>query len=136
MDRELHRQAAMLAMKEPPDPPLSMLQILHATTFVGGLASFVVAAVTMKPLWYLVSGPLLAVSGALILFGCRIAFRGPVGDMLRVALGRGRVWRSTARGVIWLLLGILVSVWGVAQARSQKANGLPLDPGVAALTHE
>jgi hypothetical protein len=126
----------MLTMKDPVESPLSTLQILHAVTFVGGLVGLVVAAVTMKPVWYLVSGPLLAASGALILFGCRIAFGGPIGSVLRIALGRGRIWRSTSRGLIWLLLGILVSIWGFVRAGSHETDELELDPGVAVSTHD
>ena len=57
----------MLTVQDPSDPPLSTLQILHALSFVGGLGTLVLATVIEQPLWYLVSGPLLSVSGALVL---------------------------------------------------------------------
>ncbi|HKU43210.1 MAG TPA: hypothetical protein VJR89_33850 [Polyangiales bacterium] len=104
-------------MTERVDPPLSSLQVVHACAFSGGLVAYMAAVLTSNPALYLLAGPLLAASGALILLGCRITFRGPLGDIMRVALGRGVVRRATTRGVIWLVLGLLISVWGVTRVR-------------------
>lgn len=111
-----------------PDPRLSALPVIHASAFSAGLVAFMAAAMTSNPYWYLVAGPLLALSGALILIGCRITFRGPVGEIMRAALGEGFLRRATARGVIWLVLGILISVWGATSVRRHRDLGELHDP--------
>lgn len=107
-------------MTDQTDPPISALQVIHASTFSAGLVALMAAALTSNPYWYLLSGPLMAVSGALVLLGCQITFRGPAGAIVRAALGESYLRRATVRGVIWLVLGVLISVWGVIGVRTQR----------------
>jgi CBS-domain-containing membrane protein len=100
----------------------SSLQLVHAGAFSCGLVATLAGVTTSNPYWHLVGGPCLALSGALILVGCRITFRGPVGQVMRAALGSARVTRLNLRGIFWLLAGILLSVWGVQGIRSQREN--------------
>lgn len=121
------------AMQERVDPQPSAFQVIHASTFSLGLVALMAAAVTADPRWYLLSGPALIASGVLILLGCRITFRGPIGQMLRTALGPGFVRRATARGWVWLLIGVLISVWGaVSVGRWDNAATLAAIDGACA----
>ena len=115
-------------VSERPDPPLSALPVIHASTFSAGLVTLMAAALTSNPYWYLLSGPLLAVSGVLVLLGCQITFRGPAGAIIRAALGEGYLRRATVRGVIWLVVGVLISVWGAIRVQSYQETQPLHDP--------
>jgi hypothetical protein len=109
-------------MTKQTDPAPSGLQLVHASAFAVGLVAMLAAVTTSNPYLYLVGGPCLALSGVLILVGCRITFQGPVGQVMRAALGSGRVRRVNLRGILWLLAGILAIVWGVERVRTRREN--------------
>lgn len=102
------------------DPPLSSLQVIHASAFSAGLVTLMAAALTSNPAWYLLSGPLLALSGALILVGWQVTFRGPIGNIMRAALGPDPYRRAITRGVVWFVIGVLVSAWGAVSLRRHE----------------
>ena len=94
-----------------------MLALLHASLFSVGLLSLLVGLAIGVPLLLVVAGPCLALSGLLIWVGSRITLMGPLGDALRMALGRTRVITLHVRAVVWLLIGILVTIWGIRAMR-------------------
>jgi len=97
------------------EPPLVML---HAGLFSLGVVTLLVGLVINLPGLLLLAGPCLSLSGVLIWVGSRITFAGPLGDMLRLALGRTRVITIHLRALIWLLVGIAVTVYAVDRMRA------------------
>jgi len=96
-----------------PRQHVPLLVHIHALLFSAGLLGLLVGAFVHVPALLVASGPMLAMSGVLIWIGSRITFAGPLGDVLRIALGRRRVITLHARAVVWLLIGALVTAWGV-----------------------
>jgi hypothetical protein len=92
---------------------IPVLALLHASLFSAGLLCLLVGLAIDLPYLLVVAGPCLAASGLLIWVGSRITLMGPLGDALRLALGRTRVVTLHVRAVVWLLVGILVTLWGV-----------------------
>jgi len=70
----------------------------------------------------------LTASGTLILIGSRITFSGPVGDMLRAILGQSRVRQIHLRAVVWVVAGILISVYGAQCVRATRDVDSVQDP--------
>ncbi|HKU43367.1 MAG TPA: hypothetical protein VJR89_34635 [Polyangiales bacterium] len=110
----------------------SRLQLAHALSFACGLFGTLAGAVTHNPYYFLVAGPCLSISGALILLGSRITFRGPVGATLRAVLGASRVRRLNLQAIVWLVAGILVSAWGVDRVRHRDAQPIIDEPAIGA----
>jgi len=102
------------------EPHASPLQVAHAALFSVGLVALLVSTFTRDPLWLLVAGPCLTASGSLILIGSRITFRGPVGHMLRAVLGQSRVRQIHLRAVVWVVAGILISLYGMQCVRATR----------------
>jgi hypothetical protein len=113
------------------DTPPSVLQVAHAMLFSAGLVSLLIAIFSAHALWYVIAGPCLAVSGGLILVGSRLTFDGPIGDVLRAALGASTVRRLNVRAVIWVFAGLLISVWGLERMRAER-NDRPFKEPLAA----
>ncbi len=99
---------------------VSPLVLLHAFVFAAGLLGALVGIVTGDAPWFFVAGPCLIVSGALVLLGTRITFTGPTGAVLRAALGPARVRGISLRAVVWILAGLLLCVWALKVARSER----------------
>jgi hypothetical protein len=114
------------------DSPPSNLQIAHATAFSGGLVSLLIGTFTGRSIWFVASGPCLAVSGILILLGCRITFGGPIGTVLRASLGASRVRRLNLRALVWVFAGALISVWGIQRMRAERNSERLLQEPIAA----
>lgn len=110
------------------EPHPSALQVAHAALFSLGLVALLVSTFTRDAHWLLLAGPCLTTSGALILIGSRITFSGPVGDVLRAALGSSRVRKMRMRAVIWVVAGILISVSGVQCVRAKQEADSVQDP--------
>lgn len=110
--------------------PPSRLQLAHAMTFAIGLFGTLAGVLTGDPYFFVVAGPCLSISGALVLFGSRVAFRGQVGNTLRAVLGPARVRRLNMHALIWLLAGMLVSAWGVEGVRQRNVDHFLDDPSV------
>ena len=104
----------------------SGLQVAHAAAFSLGLLALVVGVFINQPIWYLIAGPCLTLSGGLILVGLRVTFAGPAGEMLRAALGASQVRRISVRAVFWVLAGLLITIWGVERMRAQRNSEPPL----------
>lgn len=115
-----------MASRSEPHP--STLQVAHAALFSLGLVALLVGTFTRDPHWLLFAGPCLTGSGALILIGSRITFRGPVGDVLRAALGASRVRKMHVRAVVWVVAGILISLYGVQCVRTTRDADSVQDP--------
>jgi hypothetical protein len=96
------------------------MQIAHALTFSLGLVALIVGTFTTHGIWYVIAGPCLVLSGGLILVGCRLTFRGVVGDVLRAALGASKVRRLNLRAIVWVLAGVWLSIYGVERMRSER----------------
>jgi hypothetical protein len=102
------------------DAPPSGMQIAHALAFSAGLVAMIIGTFTNHGVWYVIAGPCLVLSGALILVGCRLTFRGPVGDALRAVLGASKVRRLNLRAVVWVIAGLWISVYGVERMRAER----------------
>lgn len=94
----------------------SRLADVHAIAFASGMTTLLIG-LTGLPSLLLVSGPCLVLSGALIWFGSRISFAGPLGDALRLALGRRRVVTLHLRALLWIVLGVVVTLAGLHGVR-------------------
>lgn len=94
--------------------PVSRLALINTLLFYVGFASFLVGAWLARPLPLLISGPSLMLSAALSWFGARMAFSGVLGGMLRTVLGPVRVATVRIRALAWLLIGALITLWGIS----------------------
>jgi hypothetical protein len=114
------------------EPSQSRLAVLHAVVYATGMLLLLSGLFARTAYLLLLAGPFLAVSGALIWVGTHITLTGPVGGILRGLLGRPRVATMHLRAVFWMLLGVLVTLWGVASIRSQRGTLLlPEDPVIS-----
>lgn len=111
------------------------MAVVHAFVYAAGLVLLVAGFFGRAPTLLLLAGPCLAMSGALIWVGTHHTLAGPVGAMLSKLLGRSRVASMHLRAAFWVLVGVLVTVWGVTSLRSQS-NQLhsPQDPLIGVLT--
>lgn len=108
------------------------MAVVHAVVYATGLLVLVAGIFAHAPFLLLVAGPCLAISGALIWVGTHITLAGPVGDMLRKLLGRSRVASMHLRAAFWVLVGVLVTVWGAAALRaSERELRAPQDPMIS-----
>lgn len=107
-------------MNDSHEAPPSGMQIAHAIAFSTGLASLVIGAFSTHAVWYVIAGPCLALSGALILIGCRLTFPGAVGEVLRTVLGASKIRRLNLLAVAWVLAGLWISVYGVERMRAER----------------
>jgi hypothetical protein len=98
------------------------LVLLHASVFSVGVVTLLVGLAIKLPGLLLLAGPCLSVSGILIWVGSRITFAGPLGDVLRLALGRTRVITIHLRALMWLLIGIVVTVYAVDRMRASDSE--------------
>lgn len=95
--------------------------------YVAGVLLLIAGLFGHVPALLLLSGPCLAVSGALIWVGTHITLTGPVGGMLRKLLGPSRVISMHMRAVFWILAGVLVTAWGVASLGGGSPQLAPPD---------
>lgn len=110
----------------------SRLAMLHAVVYASGMVFLVGGLFARTPYLLLVAGPFLAISGALIWVGTHFTLAGPVGSILRGLLGRPRVATMHLRAVFWVLMGVLVTLWGLASIRAQRGTLLlPQDPVIS-----
>lgn len=108
------------------------LERLHAAIFSAGTIATLVGLIVSSPPLLMTAGACFIVTGLLILVGSRITMRGPLGDTLRVALGRRRVFTMHLRGVLWVMLGLALIVLSIQALRDGTA--IPLNPWIADLT--
>ena len=94
------------------------MAVVHAFVYAAGLILLVAGFFGRAPTLLLLAGPCLAMSGALIWVGTQHTLAGPVGAMLSKLLGRSRVASMHLRAAFWVLVGVLVTVWGVASVRA------------------
>jgi hypothetical protein len=116
-----------------PTQSQSRLAIVHAVFYAAGLLFLVAGVFARVPWLLLVSGPCLVMSGALIWVGNQASLRGPVGAVLRKVLGPSRVASMHMRAAFWVLVGVLVALWGVLGAPSGKQE--PHAPGDPTFSH-
>lgn len=98
-----------------------MPAILHAVLFATGVVALLLGIALELPALLVVAGPCLAASGLLIWIGVRITLHGPLGDVLRLALGRGRALTLHLRALLWFAIGVAVTVLGVRALRDGGA---------------
>lgn len=103
---------------------VSMLSVVHAALFTLGIMTFLAGIALRVPALLTVSGPCLASSGALIWVGSRITLAGPLGDALRLALGRTRLVTIRIRAVLWVVIGVLVTLLGI-QGLQRSPEDMP-----------
>ena len=98
----------------------SKLELVHAIAFGVGLASFVLGTLSPRSLWYLVAGPSLILSGALVLLGVQLTFQGTLGTTLRALLGTSQLVRFRLRAWLWIVAGIWIGVLGLERLRAER----------------
>ena len=103
----------------------SPLVWVQALSFVAGLALVVASTVVHEPYLQLTAGILVAISGLLTLVGIRVTFGGPLGGVLRAALGSTPVVRVYLRAAFWILMGLAVAAWGVWELRTARPENPP-----------
>jgi len=113
--------------------PMLRLAMVHAVVFSLGVLLAVGGLVGHQPYLLVVAGPCLVFAGFMVALGTHISLTGPVGGMLRAALGHTRVVTRYLRAVVWILAGILVSAWGLERLRAGEQHGPPVlqDPAVS-----
>lgn len=99
-----------------------MPAVLHAVVFTLGMLTLLFGLSLQWPALLLVAGPCLAASGLLIWVGVHVTLAGPFGDALRVALGTGRALSLHLRALLWLCIGIAVTVFGIRAMRDGDAT--------------
>ena len=106
--------------------------MLHAFVYASGMLLLLAGLFARTPYLLLLAGPCLSISGGLIWVGTHITLTGPVGNILRGVLGRSRVATLHLRAVFWVLLGLIVTGWGIASIRSARGTLLlPDDPTIS-----
>jgi hypothetical protein len=114
------------------EPSQSRLAVLHALVYASGMLLLLAGLFARTAYLLLLAGPFLAISGGLIWVGAYVTLAGPVGSILRGILGRQRVATMHLRAVFWVLIGVLITLWGVASIRNQRGNLLlPQDPVIS-----
>ena len=113
------------------DGSRSRLADVHAIAFASGITTLLVGLTGGLPSLLLLSGPCLMLSGALIWLGSRISFAGPVGEALRLALGRRRIVTLHARAILWMVLGVVVTIAGVHGLQERGDELPPRSPRLA-----
>jgi hypothetical protein len=97
----------------------SRLVLITALVFYLGIVTFLAGAWFGRPLLLLISGPSLMLSAGLSWFGGRMAFSGLLGAMLREVLGPVRVATLRARALAWLVIGGLITLWGISSMHAR-----------------
>lgn len=105
------------------DPAPSRLVFAHAAIFTAGVLTFFLSVVGSTPYLLLVSGPCFIVSGILVGLGTRITLAGPLGGLLRAALGGPRVTMLWIRALVWIGAGLLVTFYGIERLVHENPNG-------------
>ena len=100
----------------------SALVMLQATALVAGMVLLLASTVTRGAALPLISGPCLAFSGTLLLFGIRTTLTGRIGTMLRTALGPMSVVNASVRAWLWIALGVAVTTWGVYRLQARDSS--------------
>jgi hypothetical protein len=113
-------------MSEQLDQPTARLAIVHAVVFAAGVLLLVVGLLAHVPQLLIVAGPCFVMAGLLVALGTRITFAGPIGSVLRAALGRTRVLTRYLRATLWILAGVLATAWGVERMRAGEHRGPPI----------
>jgi hypothetical protein len=116
----------MIAESEP-----SRLVLVHACVFIAGILSLFLAVFTDTPILMLFAGPLFVFSGLLIWVGSRVTFSGPMGQLLRAALGGTRVALLRLRTLLWIAAGVLITLYGIDRMHEvEREEQMPPDPAV------
>jgi hypothetical protein len=120
-------------MSQEVQQPMPRLAIVHALVFTAGVLLAVAGIVAHVPHLLVVAGPCLVFAGCMVALGIRITLQGPLGHVMRAALGRTRVLTRYMRAVGWILAGILVTAWGLERIRAGEQHGPPVlqDPAVS-----
>jgi hypothetical protein len=112
------------------------LETIHAAVFTLGVFTGLAGLCFAKPALLIFAGPCWVLSGALAWFGNELAFRGVVGRIVSASLGRVRMASLRLRALTRLVIGVLLTVWGISQLiRSHEQRG-PTLPGLARPTAE
>lgn len=110
----------------------SRLAVVHALAYSLGIILLIAGVLARAPYLLLIAGPCLSISGGLIWAGTHFTLAGPVGQILRRLLGRSRVATMHLRAALWVGVGILVTLWGVASMRAPRGEHvLPQDPVIS-----
>lgn len=105
------------------DPAPSRLVFAHAAIFTAGVLTFFLSVIGSTPYLLLVSGPCFVVSGILVGLGTRITLAGPLGGLLRAALGGPRVTMLWIRALVWIGAGLLVTLYGIERLVHENQKG-------------
>lgn len=97
----------------------SRLVLITALVFYLGIVTFLAGAWFARPLPLLISGPSLMLSAGLSWFGGSMAFSGVLGGVLRAVLGPVRVATLRMRALAWLLIGGLITLWGISSMHAR-----------------
>lgn len=108
-------------------PVASRFALVQGALFSAGVVTLFLSVFASTPTMLLVSGPCLFASGVLIAFGARITLAGPLGAIMRSALGGPRVKLLWLRAVVWTVVGVLVTLYGVERVAEARETP-PAEP--------
>lgn len=109
---------------------LPRLERVHAGAFAAGIVALLIGILFSSPAVLVLSGVCLVLTGLMIFAGVRITLHGPLGDALRLALGRRRLITVYLRGAVWIALGLALTALALQAMYGEPA--LPLGPRIAA----
>jgi hypothetical protein len=110
-------------------PPLMWL---HALIFTAGVFALPVSVFGRLPQFQLVAGVCFLLTAALSALGVRVTFAGPVGSTLRRVLGPARVTAIYLRIVFWVLIGVVITAWGIQRVLDHDPHVLQVqDPMIS-----
>jgi hypothetical protein len=107
------------------------LETIHAAVFTLGVFTALGGLCFAKPELLIFAGPCWILSGALAWLGNELAFRGVVGRVVSASLGRVRMASLRLRALTRLVIGVLLTVWGISQLIRAHEQPGPTLPGLA-----
>jgi hypothetical protein len=107
---------------------MKVYHYIHVALFVGGALLLFAALVVPSDALLAGSGIGFAASGALSLFGIRVALQGPLGNLLRGVLEARPLMKMRLGAVLWVALGIYLAVWGLSRLSEPAHPSAPESP--------
>jgi hypothetical protein len=109
------------------------LETIHAAVFTLGVFTGLAGLCFAKPALLIFAGPCWVLSGALAWLGNELAFGGAVGRIVSASLGPVRMASLRLRALTRLVVGVLLTIWGISQLVRAHEQPAPTLPGLAQL---